>query len=643
MRRVLIGGLAALLTGGFALAGTPTVKREVGTLVTENVPETPPAVREQLRRYQNARSATFLDWLADGTMLIATRFGQTPQIHHVKAPGGDRTQLTFFDEPVTSAAAQPVVPGAFVFARDSGGDEYFQGYASAVEGGEAQVTEPKTRNTGFVFSPDGNLLAWSRVTPGKGDYDIMLMRTGQPTTRRVALKGRGAVGPVAFSADGGRILFKRAISAQSSKVFVLELATGQVTEINPTRKPIAYSGGEFTPDGRRVLMLSDEKSEVARLVEYDLANGRKTVVADGGAWEIEAFDLSENGRLLAYAINQDGRSRVVVADMVTRRALPQPELPLGVLVDLKFSPDALRLAIGLNSATSPADVWTWNIAEASLVRWTHSEMGGLKPADMVEPALIRFPSFDRREIPAWVYRPRAAKGPTPVIIDIHGGPEGQSRPGFSTAYQYWVNALGATVISPNVRGSTGYGKTYLALDNALKRQDSVRDIGALLDWIATQPDLDKSRVVVSGGSYGGFMTLAALAAYNDRLAGAIDTVGISDFTTFLTNTEGYRRDLRRAEYGDERDPAMKAEFDRISPLNLTDRMTKPLFVIAGFNDPRVPWTEGEQMVAKVRANGGDVWWMMAKDEGHGFRKKQNRDAFREAETLFLRKVFGAGS
>ncbi|UTP39833.1 prolyl oligopeptidase family serine peptidase [Phenylobacterium sp. LH3H17] len=643
MRSVLIGGLAALLTGGSALAATPVVKREVGALVTENVPETPPAVREQLHRYQNTRSANFLDWLGDGTMLIATRFGQTPQIHHVKAPGGDRTQLTFFDEPVTSAAAQPMVPGAFVLARDTGGDEYFQGYASAVEGGEALVTDPKTRNTGFVFSPDGTLLAWSRVTPGKGDYDIMLMRTGQPATRRVALKGKGAVGPAAFSADGGRILFRRAISAQSSKVFVLETATGRVTEINPSRKLIAYSGGEFTPDGRRVLMLSDEKSEVARLVEYDLVSGRKTVVADGGAWEIEAFDLSENGRLLAYAINQDGRSRVVVADIMTRRALPQPELPVGVLADLKFSPDALRLAIGLNSATSPADVWTWNIAEASLVRWTHSEMGGLKPADMVEPSLIRFVSFDRRQIPAWVYRPKAAKEPTPVIIDIHGGPEGQSRPGFSTTYQYWVNALGATVISPNVRGSTGYGKTYLALDNAMKRQDSVRDIGALLDWIASQPDLDKSRVVVSGGSYGGFMTLAALAAYNDRLAGAIDTVGISDFTTFLTHTEGYRRDLRRVEYGDERDPKMKAEFDRISPLNLTDKMTKPLFVIAGFNDPRVPWTEGEQIVAKVRANGGDVWWMMAKDEGHGFRKKQNRDALREAETLFLRKVFGAGS
>lgn len=641
MRRVLIGAAVALALGPAALAQAPVVKREVGALVTENVPETPPAVREQLRRYQNARSAAFLDWLADGSMLIATRFGQTPQIHHVKAPGGDRTQLTFFDGPVMSATARPVVPGAFVFARDSGGDEYYQGYASAIEGGEALVTEPRTRNTGFVYSPDGAQLAWSRVTPGKGDYDIMLMRTGEAETRRVVLRGSGAVGPVAFSHDGRAMLYRRVISAQSGKAFVLDLATGRTREINRSKTLIAYSGGEFTPDGARVLMQSDEGSEVARLVEYDLASGKKTVVADGGAWDIETFDLSDDGALLAYSINQDGRSRVLVADRVTRRALPQPDLPVGVLADLKFSPDGARLAIGLNAATSPADVWTWDLADAKLTRWTHSEMGGLKSADMVEPALVRFPSFDQRQIPAWIYRPRAAKAPTPLIIDIHGGPEGQSRPGFSSTYQYWVNVLGAAVISPNVRGSTGYGKTYLALDNAMLRQDSVKDIGALLDWIATQPDLDKSRVVVSGGSYGGFMTLAALAAYNDRLAGAIDTVGISDFTTFLTHTEGYRRDLRRVEYGDERDPKMKAEFDRISPFNLTASMTKPLFVIAGFNDPRVPWTEGEQIVAKVRANGGDVWWMMARDEGHGFRKKQNRDALREAETLFLRKVFGA--
>lgn len=613
--------------------------REVGALVMENVPETPPEVRERLRRYQNARAAGFLDWMADGSMLIATRFGQTNQVHRVAAPGAARVQLTFYDEPVAGAAARPGVPGAYVFARDTGGDEYYQVYAVDLAGGEVQITESGTRNTDLEFSPDGRLIAWSRVTPGSGDYDIMVMSAGEPTSRRVVLEGTGAMRPVRFSPDGAALLVQRYISAQSNKLFLLDVASGQVRELNPSDAEISYSGGAFTADGRSVLVLSNEGSDLKRLVAIDLASGRSTQVADGGDWEIEAFDLSEDGRRLAYAINEDGRSKVVLRDLAGGSDLPQPKLPTGVLGGLKFSPDGARLALGLNSATSPGDVWSWEIAEGRLVRWTESELGGLDPAAMVEPDLVRFASFDGRQIPAWVYKPAEAERRLPVIVDIHGGPEGQSRPWFSPSYQHWVNELGAAVIVPNVRGSTGYGKAYLALDNGMKRQDSVKDIGALLDWIATQPDLDASRVVVVGGSYGGFMTLASLAAYNDRLAGAISYVGISSFVTFLTNTEGYRRDLRRAEYGDERDPEMRAFLESVSPLNLTDSMDRPLFVVAGYNDPRVPWTEGRQIVDKVRANGGEVWWLMAMDEGHGFRKKQNRDALREAETLFLQQVF----
>ena len=284
-------------------------------------------------------------------------------------------------------------------------------------------------------------------------------------------------------------------------------------------------------------------------------------------------------------------------------------------------------------------MYVYDLPSGKLARWTASEVGGLDPARFAEPTLVRFPSFDQRQIPAFVYRPKLAPGAkAPVLISIHGGPEGQAQPSFSALTQFNVNQLGYAVVVPNVRGSSGYGKTYLALDNGQKREDSVKDIGALLDWIATQPDLDASKVVVQGGSYGGYMVLASLMHYSDRLAGGIDTVGISHFSTFLKNTQSYRRDLRRAEYGDERDPVMAAFFDRIAPLNNAARIGKPLFVIQGANDPRVPASESRQIVDAVRAKGVRAWYLLAKDEGHGFRKKSNIDYQNGAAALFLTEI-----
>ncbi|MFW5660770.1 MAG: alpha/beta hydrolase family protein [Oceanicaulis sp.] len=271
------------------------------------------------------------------------------------------------------------------------------------------------------------------------------------------------------------------------------------------------------------------------------------------------------------------------------------------------------------------------------MRWTQSEVGGLDASSFVEPELITYESFDGLEIPGFYYRAEG-EGPRPVIIDIHGGPESQERPGFNTSIQYWVNELGVSVITPNVRGSSGYGKDYVAMDNGFNREDSVRDIGALLDWVAGQPELDSERVVVYGGSYGGYMVLASMTHYSDRLAGGINIVGISNFVTFLENTNGYRRDLRRAEYGDERDPEMRAHLEAISPANQAERITAPLFIIQGANDPRVPASEAEQILAAVRAEGGDPWYLLALDEGHGFAKKSNRDFQRQAETMFLTEV-----
>ncbi len=636
MRTLLLA--AAFAASSLAVsASAQTVERiERGNLRVENVPETPPDVSERLRQYVNTRSAGFADWLPGGGILIYTRFADTTQLHRVDQPMGARTQLTFYEERITGAGRRPG-SNEILFTRDVGGDENFAGFILDPATGRArQVTEPGTRNEGFIWSDDGERIAWAYVPSSEPNYDIYLGDPSNVQQRRRVYDGEGAVYPVDFSSDGSKLLLQRYISVAESQLFVLDVATNAITRVTPDLT-VAYSGGEFTPDGRALIVLSDENSQFQRLVRIDLATGARQVISPDLNWSVETFDLSHDGRTIAYVVNDAGRSTLHLMDARTLRPLRGPQLPAGIVSGVSFDPEDNRLAFTLNSATAPGDVYTWDLRRRQLTRWTRSETGGIPPETFVEPELITWTSFDGREISGFIYRPRTP-GPHPVVINIHGGPESQFRPGFSSTIQYWVNELGIAVIAPNVRGSDGYGKDFLALDNGPLREDSVRDIGALLDWIDAQANLDNDRVVVYGGSYGGYMVLASMVHYNDRLAGGVDIVGISNFVSFLENTSGYRRDLRRAEYGDERDPEMRAVFDRISPLNNISRVNKPLFVIHGFNDPRVPVSEAEQVLAAVRANGGEAWLMIAMNEGHGFARRENQEAQREAETMFFRRA-----
>jgi dipeptidyl aminopeptidase/acylaminoacyl peptidase len=643
MKKLLAASAAVLAIVAAAPAFSQAVeRREIGNQILENVPVAPPSIREGLARYQNARSASFGDWLPGGGMVITTRFGNTNQLHVVGAAGADRSQITFYDEPVSSPHVLP--NGQILFSKDTGGDEWFQLFLRGPDGKAVQLTEAGARSGSPAWSKDGSTLVWSRAVKGSANYDVLMRDASGAIT--AIFKGEGQVSPLAVSPDGKTVLLGRYYSISESKRWLLDVATGKLTELNPPKKgalKIAYVGGAFTPDGKSILLLSDEGSDFLRLVQIDLATGAKVNVSGERPWDVEDYALSDDGRILAYVVNEDGYSKLVVQDFRTRRALPQPELPAGVVGDLAFSPDAGKLGFSLATSTSVSDAWSWSVTDGKLERWTASELGGLDPKALATPELIRYPSFDKRSIPAFVYKPKLAAGQkAPVIIDIHGGPEGQSRPTFNPFHQHSVAELGAAVIVTNVRGSTGYGRAFHNLDNAEKREDSVKDIGALLDWIKTQPDLDPSRVVVYGQSYGGYMSLAVMTHYSDRLAGGVERYGISNFVSFLQNTEAYRRDLRRAEYGDERDAKMLKAFETISPLNNVGKITKPMLVMQGWNDPRVPKSESDQVVAKLREKGVETWYVQFKDEGHGFLKKANNDRRREVETQFLRKVLGLG-
>ena len=608
---------------------------EVGQLVMEGIPEIPANVKERLRQYQNVRGHGFQDWTNEG-ILISTRFGEVSQVHAVTQPLGARRQMTFYNEPVGGANVSP--DGTqFVFSKDTGGDEFFQGYLYDMEASTTTAfTEPGTRNGSFTWTDDGSVGAWYRATDGDPDYDIMIGDPTDPSSTRVLFEGEGAVFAVDWSPEGNKLLIQRYMSITKSQLFVIDTATGTATEINPD-DDVAYNGALLLSDGT-LLSSTDKGSDFKNLIRINPETGEEINYTAAIDWDVAGYDISPDESTVVFTLNEGGLGTIKLLDLTSGVVRDGPALPVGLVGGVTFHQDGEQIGFTFSAATSPADAWSANINTGELTRWTQAEVGGMDTGGFAVPELFSYPNYDDMQIPAFVYRPEG-NGPHPVIISIHGGPEGQARPSFSSTYQYWVNELGAAVVVPNVRGSSGYGKTYVSLDNGLNRKKSVEDIGALLDWVESQPDLDKDRIVVFGGSYGGYMVLASMIDYADRIAGGINIVGISDFKTFLTNTKGYRRDLRRAEYGDERDPEIAAFFDEISPLRNADKITKPLFIIQGLNDPRVPASEAEQILEAVRANEGTAWYLLAKDEGHGFRKKSNRDFQREAETMFLEKLF----
>ena len=639
--------LVAALSGSAVRAqqaAPPAAIRPTENLIVEGIPEIPAGLADEVRRYTEARSAAFVGWHPTRVeMLIGTRFGNTAQIHEVRMPGGARRQLTFFAEPVGAADWDPREGKFFLFTRDTGGNEFGQMYRLDITTGDVTLLSDggRSQNGGWVWDRSGDRIAYTSTRRNGADRDLWAMDPRDPATDRLVIGNAGGGWSILdWSPDGTKLLVGESLSVNKSRRWLVDVASGAKTRLDDDGpEDIAWGGGTFTPDGGAIWTTTDKDSEFARLVKWTPATGGIEVMAADIPWEVEEFDVSEDGKSVCFITNEAGVSRARVLDTATGRHRLVAGLPEGVIAGGEWHADGRHLALSVGSARSTSDVYVWDAVEGGpAIRWTESELGGLVADTLVEQRAIDWQSFDGLKIRGFLY-PAAPRftGRRPVIINIHGGPEGQSRPIFQGRNNFFMSELGVALVFPNVRGSTGYGKTFVKLDNALNREDSVRDIGALLDWIVTRPDLDPDRVMITGGSYGGFMTLACATTYDERIRCALDVVGISHFTTFLKNTESYRRDLRRVEYGDERVPEVAEFFERIAPLNNAGRITKPLFVVQGANDPRVPASEAEQMVAKVRGNGGPVWFLNAKDEGHGFRKKPNMDFQFYATVMFVRQ------
>ena len=621
-----IAAAAALLLAGTAMAQDSATIAPPAAIQADGIPPVPQALADATRPYMESRSSAFGGWnpVTRG-VLIATRFGNTVQAHEVAMPMGARRQLSFEADAIARASYAPKRGDVMVVQKDVGGSEFWQLYTLR-DGRLTLLTDGKSRNAINAWSHDGRWLGYSSTRRNGADNDLYVIDPRDPKSDRLVAQVKGGGWAISdFAPDAKTAVVTQYLSVNKTNLYRMDVATGAMTPIGDPAKPIAYGEAKFAPDGT-LWVTSDEGSDFQRLGTIDPATGRFTAVAPEPKWDVDAFDIADDGRTIAYVVNEAGIDRLKLLDVATRRTRTVP-LPAGGIGGVQFAPWG-ALGFSLTSAKAPTDTYSLDPATLKVTRWTASETGGLDPAQNVEPEFVEVKSFDGEPVSGFLYRPDPARWPgkRPLLFNIHGGPEGQSTPGFLGRNNYLVNELGIALFYPNVRGSTGFGKRFVALDNGpFRREDSVKDIGAFLDRLEKDPRIDPKRIAETGGSYGGYMCYAVAIRYGDRFKAANCVVAISNFVTFLENTQSYRRDLRRVEYGDERDPAQRAKLVEISPLTRAKELKIPLMVVTGGNDPRVPASEANQMVAAVRANGVPAWHLLAKDEGHGYAKKENQD------------------
>ena len=611
------------------------------SIVAENIPAIPAEIAETAGRYTDYRSAFDADWHPQRReMLISTRFGNTFQLHLVRTPEGAREQLTFFPEPVRTGRFHPEHGDYIVFQKDTGGGEWYQLYRYDIASGDSTLlTDGKSRNLLGPWSSHGDQIAYTSTRRTGQDTDLWVMNPADAKTDRMLtqLKG-GGWEPADWSPDEKKILVTEYISLNETYLWLVNSETGEKSELTPreTTEKAAYANARFSKDGKGVYFTSDKGSEFLRVTYMDLATKKTKVLTPGIPWDVSEFALSYDGKRIAFVTNEDGQTVLhLLATATGEEVKPRPKLPSGLVSNLRWHRNNRDLAFSLTSARLPGDCFSLDVTTGKVERWTTSETA-VKTDAFPEAELVHWKSFDGKMISGFLYRPPAKfEGRRPVMVVIHGGPEGQSQPNFLGRFNYFLNELGIALIYPNVRGSTGYGKTFTELDNGFLREDTYKDINALFDWIGGRPDLDADRIAVTGGSYGGHMTLAISTFYSNRIRCSIDVVGMSNLVTFLEHTEAYRRDLRRVEYGDERDPKMREFLEKIAPMNNIEKIKKPMLVVAGKNDPRVPVSESDQIVAALKQEGTPVWYIMAKNEGHGYQKKENQDYEFYAAVEFL--------
>ena len=637
--------LALAFIGCLALSGVAAQTSDIippgPNLEVHGVPPIPVALAQSIAPFQGWYGLPLAGWHPSKKELWLKGLSSVAWISRVSKPGeaAQVTPIYIQEDGIYDLYFQP--QGRYLaYTRDAKGNEAFQLHLYDIGSRTSQrLTDGTSRNTEPVWAKSGEQIVYSSSPGGGNGVNLRLINPFKPTGDHLLTPSTGSyLKAYDWSPDDKFVVYCDYQSNTTNTLWLVEAATGKKTQLSPkTATPELFDNPQFSPDGAGLYLITDHEADVRRLAYVDLASKKWLYLTSRINWDVEEFKLAPDGKTIAFVVNEDGISRLHLLDLQSNREKPVGSMPVGLISDLQWHSDSLVLAFNFKSPNSPNDVLALNLKTGQTEIWARSNTNGYDPGKLSIPQPIRWQSFDGLSISGYIARPpQQFTGKRPVIIDLHGGPEEQYRPGFGYEDNYYINELGVAKVYPNARGSSGYGKRFLKLDNGLLRENAVKDVGALLDWIKQQPDLDASRVLVQGVSYGGYLALRVANTYGDRLRGAISESGITNLASFVARTEGWRRALQRAEFGDERNPKIKAFMEQTAPVNSVSRLTTPLLIVQGKNDPRVPFSEAEALV-KATQGRIPVWYILANDEGHGFVQSANRNFRFLAATLFIKE------
>jgi dipeptidyl aminopeptidase/acylaminoacyl peptidase len=642
LKRRTLAALLCLLSVGFSSAFAQSDSINPGKNIEAiGVPPIPASLAKEVAPYKNIYGLPLAGWDFEKRQILLKGLSSVTWISRVSSPGATPQPSSIYIQSsgIYDVYFQP--QGKYLaYTRDAAGTEIFHLYLYEIgTGNTTLLSDGKSRSTEPVWSNAGDKIVYSSTpTSGVGVNLRMLDRLEAKADHSLVQSSGSYLKAYDWSPDDKQIVYCDFSSNTTATLWSVDVASGSKTLLSPkTDQPEFYENPQFSKDGRGIYVVTDHDSDMRRLVYIELSTRKITYVPSNPKWDVDEFQLAPDGKTLAFVTNEDGISRLHLFDVAASKESAVPQLPIGIMADLKWNKDSTDLAFNFKSPETPNDVFSVNTQTGKVELWAKSVTNGVDTSQFSQAALIHWPTFDKRTISGFLYRPPTKfKGKRPVIIDIHGGPEEQYRPRFNYEENYFLNELGVAKIYPNVRGSSGYGKAFLHLDDGLRREDAVKDVGALLDWIKTQPYLDADRVLVEGASYGGYLALSSAYIYSDRIKAAISDSGITNLVSCAEHTDAWRRDIDRAEFGDERDPKIRTFMDRTAPLNNAEKIKKPLLIFQGQNDPRVPVSEAASLVGATKDR-IPVWYVLAKGEGHGFVQKSDRDYRTYATILFVKE------